>query len=257
MSGLSNYRRDLAVLETAGGRIPQIQHNPPTAASPNQIAPWMSSNGSSPALPSGTFPTSFYNDSSDNLSQGSQLSPGFRPGTGRTGNTSTDSPDHGFFNDNDDRRPSIASFTTASSTGSKSSVVKPNVHKSLKNFFGEDFQGKDASDTSLPGHANGKEHRSNSWSRHRNHSTSTETAPREGSPAPSRPRTPVPSSDVVPFLYQDSQVSASAIFGLEQPIVCFKLSLSAVFNDHVKFRYCLMSKAETIQRQQTMAKFYK
>jgi adenylate cyclase len=113
----------------------------------------------------------------------------------------------GYFLD-DERRPSVASVTTASSTGSKSSVVRPNVHKSLKNFFGDDFQGKDASDTSLPGHVNGKEHRSNSWTRHRNHSTSTETAPREGSPAPSRPRTPVPSSDVVPFLYQDSQVSA-------------------------------------------------
>ncbi len=246
MSGLSNYRRDLAVLETAGGRIPQIQHNPPTAASPNQIAPWMPSNGSLPALPSGTFPTSFYDDSSDNLSQGSQLSPGFRPGTGRTGNTSTDSPDHAYFDDTDDRRPSVASFTTASSTGSKSSAVKPNVHKSLKNFFGEDFQGKDASDTSLPGHANGKEHRSNSWTRHRNHSTSTETAPREASPAPSRPRTPVPSSDVVPFLYQDSQVSASLIPRLKQSFVFYGQSLFVAFKDNEKSHdpllYCLYQK---------------
>lgn len=208
MSGLSNYRRELAVLETSGGRIPQIQHNPPTAASPNPIAPWMSPNSSPPVVASSAFPTSFYNDSSDNLSQASQLSPGLRPGSGRTGNTSTDSPDNAYFNDNDERRPSVASVTTASSTGSKSNVVRPGAHKSLKTFFGEDFPGKDASDTSLPGHPNGKEHRANSWSRHRNHSTSTETAPRDASPAPSRPRTPVPSSDVVPFLYQDSQVSA-------------------------------------------------
>lgn len=208
MSGLGNYRRDLAVLETSGGRLPQIQHNPPTAASPNQIAPWMVPNSSSSVIPSSAFPTSFYDDSSDNLSQGSQLSPGLRPGTGRTGNTSADSPDHAYFNDGDERRPSIASVTTASSSGSKSSVARPGVHKSLKNFFGDDFSGKDASDTSLSGAANGKEHRSGSWSRHRNYSNSTETGvPREASPAPSRPRTPVPSSDVVPFLYQDSQVS--------------------------------------------------
>ena len=184
MSGLGNYRRELAVLETSGVRVPQIQHNPPTAASPNPIAPWMLSNGSSPVVPSSAFPTSFYDDSSDNLSQGSQLSPGFRPGTGRTGNTSADSPDHGYFHDTDERRPSIASVTTASSSGSKSSVVRPNVHKSLKSFFGDDFIGKDASDTSLSGYANGKEYRSNSWSRHRNPSTSTETGPpKDASPA--------------------------------------------------------------------------
>jgi hypothetical protein len=213
VSSFGNYRRDLAVLETSGGRsIPQIQHNPPTAASPNPIAPWMSSNNGSPVVPSSAFGTSFYNnDSSDNLSQGSQLSPGFRPGTGRTGNTSTESPDVGFFGD--DRRPSVASVTTASSSGSRSSAARTGIHKSLKGFFGDDFPGRDGSETSLPAAPNGKElkdhkeHRSNSYTRHRNHSTTAEPPPRESSPVPSRPRTPVPSSDVVPFLYQDSQVS--------------------------------------------------
>jgi adenylate cyclase len=203
MSGLSGYRRDLAVLDNSSGRIPQIQHNPPTASS--QIAPWMSS---SPTLPSSAFPTSFYNDSSDNLSQTSQLSPGFRPSTGRTGNFSADSHDQGYFHDGDERRPSIASVTTASSSGSKSSSARPGgVQKNLKAFFGEDFTGKDGSDTNLPGHPNGKEQRSGSWSRHRNHSITAETSQRDASPVPSRPRTPVPSSDVVPFLYQDSEVS--------------------------------------------------
>lgn len=210
VSSFGNYRRDLAVLETSGGRsIPQIQHNPPTAASPNPIAPWMSSNTGSPVVPSSIFGTSFYNDSSDALSQGSQLSPGFRPGTGRTANTSTESPEPTYFDDN--RRPSVASITTASSSGSKSSAVRTGIHKSLKGFFGEDFPGREGSETSLPAAPNGKElkdQRSNSYSRNRNHSTATETnTARDSSPVPSRPRTPVPSSDVVPFLYQDSQVS--------------------------------------------------
>ena len=57
-----------------------------------------------------------------------------RPDTART-NTS-DSPDF----EADVRRPSIASATTVSSTGSKSSAANANgrFHKSLKGFFGED-----------------------------------------------------------------------------------------------------------------------
>jgi adenylate cyclase len=151
------------------------------------------------------FGTSFYNDSSDNLS--SQASPGFRPGTGLTGNSNaTDSPAEPCFGD--ERRPSVASVTTASSQGSRSSVSRTGIHKKLQTFFGEDFPGKDASDTSLPSH--GKEARSHSFARsHRDRtlSSATDTTQRDASPAPSRPRTPIPSSDVVPFLYQDSQVS--------------------------------------------------
>jgi adenylate cyclase len=213
MSDFGNYRRDLAVLETSGGRIPQIQHNPPTAlGSPNQIAPWMSTNGSIPT-PSSTFGTSFYNDSSDNLSQASQLSPGFRPGTGLTGNTNaSDSPADAYFGD--ERRPSVASVTTASSQGSKSSVGRQTIHKKLQTFFGDDFPGQDGSDTSLPSH--GKDVRSHSFARshrERNHSSATDHTQRDASPAGSRPRTPIPSSDVVPFLYQDSQVSIVTRFG--------------------------------------------
>jgi adenylate cyclase len=211
MTDFGNYRRDLAVLDTGGGRgVPQIQHNPPTAlASPNPIAPWMTTNGSNPGSSPG-FGTSFYNDSSDNLSQASQLSPGFRPGTGLTGNTNaSDSPADATFGD--ERRPSVASVTTASSTGSKSSISRQGgIHKKLQTFFGDDFPGKDGSDTSLPAHV--KEGRTHSFARShrdRNHSSATDYTQRDNSPAPSRPRTPVPSSDVVPFLYQDSQVSQS------------------------------------------------
>ncbi|KAG9248518.1 hypothetical protein BJ878DRAFT_547929, partial [Calycina marina] len=144
-SGFGNYRRDLSVLETSGGRIPQIQHNPPTALqnSSSQVAPWMLSNGSV-IIPSPGFGTSFYNDSSDNLSMASQLSPSFRPGSGLMGNTnvsSGDSPADPYFGD--ERRPSVASVTTASSTGSKSSAGRGgNIHKKLQTFFGEDYLGR-------------------------------------------------------------------------------------------------------------------
>ena len=212
-SGFGNYRRDLAVLETSSGRIPQIQQNPPTATqnSSHQIAPWMSSNGSV-TIPSPGFGTSFYNDSSDNLSLASQLSPGFRPGTGLTGNTnasSGDSPADPYFGD--ERRPSVASVTTASSTGSKSSANRGNIHKKLQTFFGEDYPGKEGSDTNLPSRVKDRSHSFTRSHRERNLSSATEYAPRDASPVPSRPRTPVPSSDVVPFLYQDSQVSSNPV----------------------------------------------
>lgn len=220
-----NYRRELlgSALETSGGTLPLIQHGSPISS---QIAPWMSSGHASTVVPASAFQTTFYNDSSDNLSQTSQLSPGVRPGSGRTGNTS-DSPEAGFFND--ERRPSLASVTTASSSGSKSSVSRTGgFHKKLQGFFGEDFTGKESSETSLPSHESRQEQRAPSYSRHRerNHSARTQDSHRELSPAPSRPRTPVPSSDVVPFLYQDSQVSKYFVCG-QSPAALSYFVLSA------------------------------
>ena len=204
MSDFANQRRDLAVLETSGGRIPQIQQSPPTAlASPDHIAPWMSENASN-ATPSSAVATNFYNDSTDNLSQASQMSPALRPGTGLTGNTnaSDSRSDPGF---RDERRPSVASVTTASSTGSKSSR-QGGIHKKLQTFFGDDYTGKDVSESSLPTHP--KDVTTHSFARsQRDWNPSSDHTPRDSSPAPSRPKTPVPSSEVVPFLYQDSQVS--------------------------------------------------
>lgn len=205
MSDLTNYRRDLAVLEPSGGRVPQIHREPP-ATSPNaaqSIAPWTSANGGASNASPGGFGTSFYNDSSDNLSTPSQLSPAFRLGPPRPGQTSSnESPDAAFFND--DRRPSVASVTTASSQGSKNSSNRGGIKK-LQGFFGEEFPGRDSSETSLPAPP-GKEQRSYSFGRPRrgrNDSNATDQT-REASPASSRPRTPVPSSDVVPFLYQEA-----------------------------------------------------
>ena len=168
--------------------------------------------------PSGIFGTTFYNDSSDALSTASQLSPAFRPGPGgiggaispRTTNpsqapgTSTYELPEGAFSD--DRRPSVASTTTASSQGSKASGTRGGLRK-LQGFFGEEFPGRDGSETSLPANATSKDgQRSYSFNRphrERNYSNATDHT-RDASPSSSRPRTPVPSSDVVPFLYQEA-----------------------------------------------------
>lgn len=168
----------------------------------------MSINGASAASPTG-FATSFYNDSSDNVSTASQLSPAFRTGASRPAQaaSSNDSPDVAYFTD--DRRPSAASVTTASSQGSKNSGSRGGFKK-LQGFFGEDFPGRDSSETSLPAPPTQqhqvKEQRSYSFNRPRrgrNDSNATDHT-RDPSPSSSRPRTPVPSSDVVPFLYQEA-----------------------------------------------------
>lgn len=209
-SGFGGFRRDQSILDQANSaRIPQIQHTLPSATSPDQIAPWMTEQ-STPRFPSGAFGTTFYNESSDNLSLSSQLSPGCKPGT--IPGFSNDSETIGYFGQNigDERRPSVISVATASSGASKSgSLARSGKHtyKKLQGFFGEDNLGEE-SETSER-----KEGRSHSYSRaSQRHPSNASTAIRGESPQSSRPLTPVPSSDVVPFLYQDSQVSQSGGF---------------------------------------------
>lgn len=203
-SDFGNYRRDLAILDPGGGRAPPNPHTNPASGSLSNVAPWMSASGGLAGS------TTFYNDSTDNLSLGSQLSPGLRGMAGRPSQTttgSTESPDAAYFTD--ERRPSVASITTtASSQGSRASGPRGGLRK-LQGFFGEEFPGRDSSETSLahPGGA-GKD-RSHSYShgrphRDRNYSNATDHA-RDASPS-SRPRTPVPAPEVVPFLYQEADV---------------------------------------------------
>jgi adenylate cyclase len=182
-----DHRRQLAVLDTSGGRIPSISRNPPTATSPT-VPYYSGTNGT--AMPASV--TSFFNDSNEELAQ---LSPGFRPGSGRD--------DHIGF-PGDGRRPSTVS--TVSSSGSKSS--SRGYHKPLKNIFGDDFPGdsRQNSDTSLttPYTIDTQSARS---TRHRNNSLTAALGnslnSRPSSPAGSRPRTPLPSSEVTPWEFQD------------------------------------------------------
>ncbi|KAF1738839.1 Adenylate cyclase [Beauveria bassiana] len=199
----NNHRRDLAVLDQPrpNGSISS------NAAAATQIAPWMSHSSSAPAAHANSLPMSFYNDSTDSLSAASQqMSPALPPSASRTGQLSVsyDSPDAIYYS-HDTRRPSAASIaTTTSSQGSKASIQRGGFRK-LQGFFGEEFPGRDSSESSLPGSI-GKDQRSRSYShtrpgQERHHSNATD---REGSPASSRPRTPVPAPEVVPFLYQDN-----------------------------------------------------
>lgn len=199
--------------------MPQIQQPPPNTGPSlsSQVAPWMTTNGAGGAP--AAIHTSFYNDSSDNLSVASQLSPGFRipggrPSISQPSGVGADNNEASYFGD--ERRPSIASITTtASSQGSKASGNRGGFRK-LQGFFGEEFPGRDSSDTSLPPAVPGKEHRSHSYShgrpyRDRNYSNATDHT-RDGSPSSSRPRTPVPAPEVVPFLYQEADVCSRRLF---------------------------------------------
>jgi adenylate cyclase len=201
--GFGNHRKELGVLETSGGpgpRVPAINRQPPTALSPHNNPPW--ANGNPPVL-SSVF-GSFYDDSSEDVGQ---LSPGFRPGSSQE--------DMSAF-PGEDRRPSIASATTVSSIGSKSSVGR-GFNKKLHGFFGEDFPGNENSrqnsNSSLPPSAlfpSGGQPLDPIAARQARHRTNSATnnaiglqVSRPESPASfSRPRTPH-SSEVTPWEFQD------------------------------------------------------
>ena len=208
---LGNCSRNFAALETGKKEcLPPSQHNisTPTAASLHHFeATWMASTRGPLTLPgSASFGTSFFSDANDQKPENSPLSPGPRLSTGLSATSAVgDLTGETYFGE--ERRPSIASVHTASSQSSISSVGRPGIHKKLQTFFGDDFPGRNRADSSLPSHRN--EGRSQSFVRkQRDRATSSgaeTTRKREASPADSRPRTPVPSRDVVPFLYQDSQ----------------------------------------------------
>src|SRR5215469_6562210 len=132
-SDFTNYRRDLAAVDGFSGKVPSINRQPPSASSPT--LPW----GNGNIMPTSVF-NNFYDDPNEDIGQ---LSPAFRPGSSQE--------DMAGYNE-DDRRPSIASATTVSSIGSKSSVGRGNIHKRLHHWFGEDppSDGRQGSDTSLP-----------------------------------------------------------------------------------------------------------
>lgn len=212
-SDFNNYRRDLAVLDQPRANNSHSNHN--TAS--NQVAPWMTSTGPAPSAPSNSLSMSFYNDSAESLPIASHhMASSLHQSASRTGQLSVsyESPDPIYFN-HDGRRPSVASVaTTASSQGSKASMPRGGFRK-LQGFFGEEFPGRDSSESSLPGSI-GKDQRSRSYShtrpgQERHFSNATD---REASPASSRPRTPVPAPEVVPFLYQDNTVSTRRKFFL-------------------------------------------
>jgi len=183
-----DHRKDLSFLNS----LPSINHQPPSAtltSSPflKDPTPQYGRNNR-PTLPSNLFSnTSSFHDPHEDYTQ---LSPGFQP-----------KPMNGDLTD--DRRPSIASTSTVSSQGSKRShnVSTGRFHKKLQGFFGDEYGNTDnraGSESSLPmpqGDAASAMERTNSI-----------PGVRPSSPASLRPRTPGPSSEVTPWVFQDSEV---------------------------------------------------
>ena len=193
-----DYRSDKPKQNETKGQIPSVSRRPPSAEAPNSdIAPWMH-DGLPPLATHGLMSSNFFNDGPPKL----QLSPSFRPDT-----RDSDSPDL-IFHDND-RRPSLAtSITTESSQTSisKTSISKGTPYKKIAGFFSDEGrQSSRSSDTSIP--ASLQREQTVSSSRHGSIHASRDDGRPPTSPDSARPRTPLPSSDVTPWLFQDFKVS--------------------------------------------------
>jgi adenylate cyclase len=214
--GLGSHRKVLATLGT------DDPGPPPTSSSssklsqmnPNQIdyfhqnpynpvPSWSTSPKIAPIDSSGTF----FHDFSEH--EASPSSATFRPGTGRTfASEPVDSDYNG-----DHRRPSVASATTISSQGSKSSTGG-RFRKKLQGFFGDEYsesKQEPEQDTrslsSRPGSIDqfkARERANSDGARNLPERSQDETSSRHAS----RPRTPLPSSEITPWLYQSFNVSA-------------------------------------------------
>ncbi|KAL8721703.1 MAG: hypothetical protein Q9225_001653 [Loekoesia sp. 1 TL-2023] len=188
--------RDLGFSNLANERGLAASKQAPTTAAPDaQIAPWLSTGPSDPN--DGADRGSFFDD---------------RPGkpqmpvTARPDIQQNELVDPMFYTN--DRRPSMASATTVSSQNSapisRASTGRGNHNKRLGAFFGDDgFDSSRSSDTSIL--TTGRDHSTSSQSRKARHNSvqTNNTDGRPSSPPSSRPRSPLPSSDVTPWLFQD------------------------------------------------------
>lgn len=191
-----DYTQRLANSNTRRKGNPSVSQRPPSPAAPNpDIAPWMSEG--LPSLSSHGFMTDNFFDDGPMKPQGSSS---HRPDNGRMGDCEISDP---MFHGGD-RRPSLASATTVSSQNSKASTSRGTPQKKLGGFFGDDGpQSSRSSDTSIPSTL---QRELTSSSRH-NSLQASHNDSGTASPTSSRPRTPLPSSDVTPWLFQEFKVS--------------------------------------------------
>lgn len=224
-----DFRHDLEFLNVSRG--PPGSKYAKLAGVPNtQIAPWATESPTHPI--GGAASGSFFDDGQNRF----PVSPSFRPDTARTG--ASDSPDPMFFGD--ERRPSMASATTVSSSNSnpRASLSKNTRHKKLANFLGDDgHESSRGSDTSIL--TTGHRDRSTSSRSRKDRNNSAHTINNDGrpiSPSSSRPRTPLPSSDVTPWLFQDFKVSSRGYSGHTQSIqVCAKTWIIFTLHQLIRF----------------------
>ena len=243
--GFGDHRKAMAILgHDDPGNIP---NKPPTQVRTNHsILPWdntlQSQNGEYDSNLSPIAPWDSHSQSNNTISPGDskpnpqmasrlpgqsylvnesnehvgQPSPSLPPPHSRTG--TSDASDLGF---DDQRRPSVASANTVSSQGSKASTGG-RFHKRLKGIFGDEYgqqpDSRKTSETSLPSQKQtGKD---SSTSRDRNASVNSEKTIE----APSRPHTPVASSDVTPWAYQNFDVSRTSTYAPLEFVCPFSFS---------------------------------
>ena len=166
------------------------------------IAPWMD-DGLPPLATHGLTSLTNFNTDAPKL----HLSSSIRPDTG-------DSEPRDPLFDNDERRPSLAT-TESSQTSVSNSVSKTSTHRGTPykrgGFFSDDYgqQSSRSSDTSIPATLQREQTSSSKHGsiRHGHHG-SRDYSTASTSPTGSRPRTPLPSSDVTPWLFQDFKVGS-------------------------------------------------
>ncbi|PTU20679.1 hypothetical protein P175DRAFT_0493011 [Aspergillus ochraceoroseus IBT 24754] len=157
----------------------------------------------SPKMTSADTHGTFFHDYSEQ--EASPATATFRPGTGRTYASEPVDLDY----NGDYRRPSVASATTVSSQGSKSSASGL-FRKKLQGFFGDEYAGSSdpkhdfdshpqimAPKPSSIDHFKARERANSDGSRHTSEGSQDEILPPHA-----RPRTPLPSSEITPWVYQ-------------------------------------------------------
>ncbi|KAL9021446.1 MAG: hypothetical protein Q9185_001343 [Variospora sp. 1 TL-2023] len=171
----------------ADARGPEATEQGASTAAPDaQIAPWLSADFSTSNR--GADTGSFFEDRSRRAIQANE-------------------PVDPLFCGSD-RRPSMASATTVSSQNSvpisRASTSRGNPNKRLGAFFGDDgLDSARSSDTGVI--TTGRDPSASSQTRKARHNSvqTNNTDGRTSSPSSSRPRSPLPSSDVTPWLFQD------------------------------------------------------
>lgn len=197
-----DYRKDLSCLESSGNNLPSISRQQPPEYNPS---PPFGRNNRPSHLSSNLFNSnSFYNSSSDELPQ---MSPGFVPQNGINNNNL--SLDWG----GEDRRPSVASVSTMSSTASSSKrSITNKFHKKLQGFFGDDFD-PNAPPPKEPEQPPQQQQQPQQQAGQRGRNSSNATYITQGtrvpSPSASRPRTPNTSSEVTPWDFEPAPANVN------------------------------------------------
>ncbi|KAF7593932.1 cysteinyl-tRNA synthetase [Aspergillus hancockii] len=200
-SGFIGHRKSSATIG------PDDPGPPPAFSSnPNELDYFQqdpnASYSSSPKMAPGDAHGTFFQDYPDY--EATPASASFRPGTGRTYASEPVELDY----NGDHRRPSVASATTVSSQGSKSSAGG-RFRKKLQGFFGDEYLSGDTKTES----DNGVQHPTmkpalNEQRKFRERANSDgarsppQRLPGDSEPQRPRPRTPLPSSEITPWVFQ-------------------------------------------------------